>query len=178
MAKRALMIAPRNIQRTILLIRRQKVILDMDLAALYGVPTKSLNRAVSRNRDRFPPDFMFQLSQEEFASLRYQIGTSKSRGGRRYAPYAFTEHGAIMAATVLNTPRAIQVSVYVVRAFIKLREFIASHKELVHKFAELERKVSDHDDAIRSLVVTIRQLMDPPPAKKKKPFGFRPAQKA
>jgi hypothetical protein len=121
---------------------------------------------------------MFQLSQEEFASLRYQIGTSKSRGGRRYAPYGFTEHGAIMAATVLNTPRAIQVSVFVVRAFIKLREVIASHKELVHKFAELERKVSDHDDAIRSLVVTIRQLMDPPRAKKKKPFGFRPAQKA
>jgi hypothetical protein len=121
---------------------------------------------------------MFQLSQEEFASLRYQIGTSNSRGGRRYAPYAFTEHGAIMPATVLNTPRAIQVSVFVVCAFVKLREFIASHKELVHKFAELERQVSNHDETIRTLVVAIRQLMDPPPEKKKKPFGFRPAEKA
>ena len=173
MAKRALVITPRQIQRSILLIRRQKVILDMDLAGLYGVAPNSLNRAVIRNRDRFPADFMFQLSQDEFESLRYQIGTSNGRGGRRYAPYAFTEHGAIMAASVLNTPRAIQVSVFVVRAFVKLREFIASHKELVHKFAELERKVGNHDEAIRSLVVAIRQLMEPPPKKRKGHFGFR-----
>ncbi len=172
MAKRALVIAPRQIQRAILLVRRQKVILDMDLVGLYGVATKSVNRAVSRNRDRFPDDFMFQLSQDEFASLRYQIGTSKNRGGRRYAPYAFTEHGAIMAAGVLNTPRAIEVSVFVVRAFVKLREFIASNKELVRTFAELERQVGNHDEAIRSLVVTIHQLMEAPPEKGEGAFRF------
>jgi ORF6N domain len=172
MAKHAALIRPEQIERSIQLIRGQRVILDMDLAILYDVATKNLNRAVNRNRERFPDDFMFQLSDDEFTALRFHFGTSKGRGGRRYAPYAFTEHGAIMAASVLNTPRAIEVSVFVVRAFVKVREFIATHKELVHKLAELERKVGGHDEAIRSLVATIRQLMSSATDPKKGKIGF------
>ena|SRR2546422_1879071 len=152
-----------QIEPRILLVRGQKIVLDRDLAELYGVATKRLNQQVQRNLHRFPEDFMFQLSSAETEALRLQNATSKTgRGGRRFRPYAFTEHGAIMAASVLNTPRAIEVSVFVVRAFVKLREWIASHKELAQKLAEVERKVSSHDEAIRSLVVAIRQLMAPP----------------
>ena len=131
-----------------------------------------LNKAVKRNRDRFPDDFMFQLSEDEFTSLRFHFGTSKGRGGRRYAPYAFTEHGTIMAANLLNSPRAIEVSVFVVRAFVKLRELIATHKELAQKLEDLDRKVAGHDDSIRSLVTAIRSLMAPPPEPKRGKIGF------
>jgi hypothetical protein len=163
-----------QIEPLILTIRGQKVLLDRDLAALYGVPTKRLNEQVRRNRERFPEDFMFQLSKEEFENWRSQIATSNpsARMGLRRRPYTFTEHGAIMAAAVLNSPRAVEVSVFVVRAFVKLRRWLADHKELSGKLTELERKVAGHDDAIRQLVAAIRQLMAPPPDTKRGKIGF------
>ena len=166
-----------RIQQSILLIRGKKVMLDADLAQLYGVSTKRLNEQVRRNRDRFPEDFMFQLNPAEAGVLRSQFATSKTgRGGRRYLPFAFTEHGAIMLAAVLNTPRAIEVSVFVVRAFVKLREMLASHKELAVKVAELERKIGSHDEAIRSLLSAIRHLMIEP-ASPRKQIGFQVREK-
>ena len=153
-------------------VRGQRVILDSDLARLYGVPTKRLNEQVQRNIARFPEDFLFRLTSAEAESLRSQFATSKvSRGGRRYLPHAFTEHGAFMAASLLNSPRAVEVSVFVVRAFVKLRQLVLSHKELAGKLDQLERKFAGHDDTIRQLVAAIRQLMAPPdpPAK---PMGF------
>src|SRR5687767_168242 len=125
-------------------IRGERVILDSDLAAIYGVETKALNRAVKRNLERFPFDFVFQLTKKEVGALRHQFGTSSSHGGRRYLPYAFTEHGAIMAANVLNSKQAVEMSVFVVRAFVKLRDTLATHKELAEKLSELERKVGTH----------------------------------
>jgi len=162
-----------RIERAILLIRGEKVILDADLAELYGVATKVLNQAVKRHLERFPKDFMFRLTDQEAAALRSQSVTSKrKRGGRRYAPYAFTEHGAIMAATVLNSPRAVQVSVYVVRAFVQLRQALAQHTELAAKLADLERKVGDHDQKILAIIQAIRELMTPPTRPPRKPIGF------
>jgi phage regulator Rha-like protein len=152
-----------RIESRILMIRGHKVVLDADLATLYGVPTKRLNEQVKRNAERFPEDFVFQLTEEEAESLRSQFATSnRGRGGRRYRPYAFTEHGAIMAANVLNSARAIHMSVYVVRAFVRLREILASNKRLAEKLAELERKVASHDGHIQSLFEAIRQLMSQP----------------
>lgn len=163
-----------EIERRILTLRGQKVMLDSDLADLYGVTTKRLNEQVRRNLGRFPPDFMFQLSAEEASALRSQIATSKrGRGGRRYAPYAFTEHGAIMLANVLNTLRATEVSVYVVRAFVRLRQVVTTNREVAAKLAELERRVARHDDAIRSLVDAIHQLMDAPSPPAHRRIGFR-----
>lgn len=151
-----------RIERAILLVRGQKVILDTELARLYGVAVGRLNEAVKRNIERFPGDFMFQLSFQELRGLRSQIAISnKGRGGRRYMPYAFTEHGAIMAANVINTQRAIEVSVYVVRAFVKLRTVLSTNKTLADKLAELERKLASHDEHIGSLFEAIRQLMAP-----------------
>ena len=164
----------------ILLLRGQKVILDADLAELYGVSTGRFNEQVRRNRDRFPSDFMFQLTNQEVERLRSQIAISigemrlVGRGGRRYLPHAFTEHGAIMAATILNTPRAIEVSVFVVRAFVRLREMVAANKELSKKLDELERRVSHHDDAITHIVKAIRELAIPPEPKPKRRIGFVP----
>jgi phage regulator Rha-like protein len=160
-----------RIANQILLIRSQKVILDTDLAELYGVPTKVLNQAIKRNIDRFPEDFMFQLNQKEFNNLRSQIVTSKYRGGRRYLPYVFTEHGAIMVASVLNSPKAVEVSILVVRAFVKLREILSTHKELALKLDQLERKIAIHDDTIQSLITAIRELMEPPEPRKRA-IGF------
>lgn len=155
------------------LIRGHKVMLDADLAELYGVPTKALNQAVKRNAERFPADFMFQLSADESLALRSQTVTSNTsgRGGRRYSPRAFTEHGALMAATVLNSPRAVEMSVFVVRVFVQLREFLATHRELAAKLDELERKLSTHDQAIAGLIDAIRQLTATPPHKAR-PIGF------
>jgi len=135
--------------------------LDSNLAAIYGVPVKALNQAIKRNAERFPEDFVFQLTTAEFTRLRSQIVTSKVRGGRRYLPYAFTEHGTIMAANVLNSTQAVQMSVFVVRAFVKLRELLATHKELAVKLTELERKVGTHDKAIVSIIAAIRGLTEP-----------------
>jgi phage regulator Rha-like protein len=161
----------------IFLVRGQKVMLDADLAELYGVTTKRLNEQIKRNIDRFPPDFTFRLTAKEHDSLRSQFATSKEtlgRGGRRYLPYVFTEHGAIMAASVLDSERAVQVSIYVVRAFVQLREMLSSNKALARKLNELERKLTTHDHAITELIEAIRQLMTPPEPKKKRPIGFAP----
>ena len=157
-------------------IRGERVILAADLAKIYGVETKALNRAIKRNADKFPSDFMFQLTAGEQEALRCQIGTSNiGRGGRRYLPYAFTEHGAIMAATLLNSPRAVEMSVYFVRAFVKLRELLVSNKELARRLDELEarieKKLATHDHAIAAILSAIRQLMNPPPPKRR-PIGF------
>jgi len=159
------------IEQRILLIRGQRVMLDADLAALYGTTTKRLNEQVKRNLDRFPEDFMFQLTKKEKAEV---VAICDHLANLKFSPVlpnAFTEHGAIMVASILNTKRAIQVSVFVVRAFVKLREMLATHKELAHKLTELERKLQNHDESIQSLVVAIRQLMAPREAKKR-PIGF------
>lgn len=170
----ALPLPVEHIAQSILLIRGHKIILDAELAALYGVTTKRLNEQVRRNLDRFPQDFMFQLTDQELAHLRSQFATS-SWGGRRYAPYAFTEHGAIMAAAILNSPRAIEVSVYVVRAFVQLRELLTANTALASKLEELERriehKLASHDQAITGILNAIRQLMNPPDPKRR-PIGF------
>ena len=166
-----------QIERQIHAIGGQKVMLDSDLAALYGISTKRLNEQVKRNRRRFPADFAFQLSRSDAEFLRSQFATSKShRGGRRYLPYAFTEHGAIMLASVLNTPRAIDVSVYVVRAFVRLRQMLAYQKDVAPKLAELQRRVAGHDEALSSLVEAIRRLMEPP-EKGRRSIGFRVQQR-
>ncbi len=167
------MIPSERIEQSILLIRDQKVILDKDLAEFYGVTTKRLNEQVKRNSDRFPADFMFQLTDKEYESLRSQSATIKSGRGRhrKYAPYVFTEHGAIMAASVLNSPKAVEMSVLVVRAFVKLRHILTTHKQLATKLNELEGKVSGHDQSIRAIFESIRQLMDEP-VKKKRKIGF------
>jgi hypothetical protein len=146
------------------------------LAELYGVSTKRFNEQVRRNLARFPPDFMFHLKNQEAAILRSQIATSSAWGGRRYLPYAFTEHGAIMAATILNSPQATEFSVYVVRAFVRMRELAATHKALAAKLNELEARVESrldaHDEAIVEILQVIRELMTPPPQPKKRPIGF------
>jgi len=179
-----------KIERAILLVRGEKVILDRDLAHLYGVPTKRLNEQVKRNIDRFPEDFLFQLTWEEAMASRSQLATLErdgkhSEGSRsqsatlkrgrniKYRPWAFTEHGAIMAATVLNSPRAVQVSVYVVRAFVRLRRMLLGHKVLAAKLDKLENQVGKHDRQIVALVNAIRQLMEPPPEPPKKRIGFQ-----
>jgi len=171
----ALMAVPDNsIEGMIMLLRGERVILDADLGGLYGVPTRALNQAVKRNLERFPADFMFLLTSEEAARLRSQTVTSKSgRGGRRYTPYAFTEHGAIMAANVLNSPRAVRASVFVVRAFVRLRRMLFQHKELAARLDELERKLEGHDRQIIALVDAIRQLMAPPQGPPRRRIGFQ-----
>ncbi len=164
------MLIAKIIERKIYLVRGQKVMLDSDLAELYDVTTKRLNEQVRRNSDRFPADFMFQLSSDEFESLRSHFATLKQGRGyhRKYLPYAFTEHGALMAASVLNTSRAVEVSLYVVRVFVKLREMIATHKDLAKKLEELERK---YDSQFRVVFDAIRALVAEPELKEKK-IGF------
>jgi len=168
------------VESRILLLRNQKVILDNDLAELYGVPVRRLNEQVKRNRERFPADFMFQLNLEEREFLRSQIATSKpGRGGRRYAPYAFTEHGAIMAATVLNSERAVEMSVFVVRAFVRLREVLSTNQQLASKLDELEQRLDIHDASIQDLLEAIRELMAPGlPSGRKIGFQLPPGVKA
>jgi hypothetical protein len=154
-------------------MRGQKVILDSDLAQLYGVTTKRLNEQVKRNGGRFPGDFMFQLTDEEAKTLRSQTATSKKgRGGRRYNAHAFTEHGAIMAATVLNSEKAVQMSIYVVRAFVKLRQLMAPFKEMEKQLSAIQKTLQAHGKQIISLWEMVRLLMPPPEAKPKRPFGF------
>jgi len=161
-----------RIERLIYLIRGQKVMLDSDLADIYGIPTHRLNEQVRRNLSRFPEDFVFQLTRQEFATLISQIAISKKgRGGRRTMPWVFTEHGAIMLASVLNSPVAVEASVRVVRAFVRLREMLASNRELAQRLDELERKFEGHDAAIRNLFEAIRQLLASPKPKRRK-IGF------
>jgi hypothetical protein len=160
-----------QVEQTILLIRGEKVILDADLAVLYGVSTTRLNEQVKRNADRFPKDFAFRLTKGEFDNLISQSATSSSKhGGRRKLPLVFTEHGAIMAANVLNSERAIQASVAVVRAFVRLRQILASNAELARKLEDLERK---YDRQFKVVFDAIRQLMTPPEPKRKQ-IGFHP----
>jgi phage regulator Rha-like protein len=159
-----------RIAGAILLLRGEKVMLDADLATLYGVETKALVRAVKRNLDRFPEDFMFQLTKAEFDNLRYQSGTSSSWGGRRFPPYAFTQHGVTMLSSVLQSERAVQVNIEVVRTFVRLRRILATHESLARKLATLEKK---YDAQFRMVFDAIRELMAPPPANKRR-IGFRP----
>jgi len=161
------------VESRILFLRRQRVVLDSDLAELYGVTVKRLNQQVQRNQDRFPADFMFRLNTKEDQILRLQIATSKKgRGGRRYPPYAFTEHGAIMAATVLNSKRAIEMSVFVVRAFVRMREMLLKNRQLAAKINELDRRLETHDTAIQDLIEAIKELMTPGETSKRK-IGFQ-----
>ena len=158
----------------ILLLRGKKIILDSDLAELYGVSVKRLNEQVKRNPHRFPPDFVLRLNAREAESLRSQIATSKTgRGGRRYLPFAFTEHGAIMAATVLNSKRAIQTSVFVVRAFVRIREMLAANPQIAAKLAELETRLEAHDARIDDIVRALRQLLAGPEKHRPQRIGFQ-----
>lgn len=159
----------------ILLIRGEKVMIDADLAELYGVATKALNQAVKRNSERFPDEFMFQLSPIEKDEVVTNCDHLARLKFSKTMPYAFTEHGALMVASVLNTQRAVEVSLYVVRAFVKLRELLASNKELAAKLNELEHKLESHDQAIAGLINAIRELMRPPEVKQR-PIGFVPPQ--
>jgi len=168
-----------DLAQIILILRGQRVVLDTNLAALYGVTTKRFNEQVKRNRHRFPDDFMFQLTTAETLALRSQVATSKragvGRGGRRTRPYAFTEHGALMAATVLNSPRAVEMSIYLVRAFVRLRELLASNAVFERRLNEierrLERKLVTHDEAIAAILSAIRSLMKSP-TPKRRGIGF------
>ncbi len=159
-----------RITQSILFIRRQKVMLDADLAALYGVDTRVLVQAVKRNGDRFPPDFMFQLTKQEFGDLRSQLVTS-SWGGRRYPPYAFTEQGVSMLSSVLRSKRAILVNIEIMRAFVHLRRLLASHADLARKLAALETK---YDAQFKVVFEAIRELMAPTEGEAKRPIGFTP----
>jgi phage regulator Rha-like protein len=161
-----------RIENSILLIRGKKVMLDADLATLYGVSTKRLNEQVKRNRDRFPVDFMFQLTENEKAEVVANCDHLKRLKFSPNLPYAFTEHGAIMLATVLNSPVAVQASIQVVRAFVKLRQILATNKDLAHKLEQLERKIEKHDEEIKAIFNAIRQLMTPPEKPKRK-IGFK-----
>ena len=160
-----------DIENKIYVIRGERVMLDSDLAKVYGVETGMLNRAVRRNANRFPADFIFQLSDEEFDSLRRQIGISKTRGGRRYAPLVFTEHGAVMLASVLNSPAAVEASIVVVRAFIRMRTLLALHKELAERVAELEKVTDYHEQKFGVVSDLLSQIMRDPKYLKRK-IGF------
>ena len=170
------LISTERIARAILVIHREKVILDSDLAALYGVSTGNLNKAVKRNAERFPADFMFQLDAEEVANLKFQFGIS-SWGGRRRRPYAFTEQGVAMLSSVLNSERAVKVNIAIMRAFVKLRKTLDTNRELAKKFTELEQRVGKHDEEIAAILEAIRQLMAPP-EKHRREIGFHVREKA
>ena len=172
MQSRPIVVPVELVERKIYFIRDQKVMRDSDLAGLYHVPTKSLNLAVKRNAKRFPGDFMFRLTKKEDDSLRFQIETSKpSRGGRRYLPYVFTEHGVAMLSSVLGSDRAVQMNIVIIRAFIKLREILATHKELAQRLDKLERKYEGHDNELRALFEAIRSLVSVPASPKRR-IGF------
>ncbi len=160
------------IENRIFLIRGHKVMLSPHLAELYGVFPKVLIQAVKRNKERFPNDFLFQLNNKEYEILKSQIVTSSWGGARRAKPYAFTEQGVAMLSSVLNSPRAIQVNIAIMRAFVKLREILSTHKELAHKFKQLEKRVGRHDEEIEAIFDAIRQLMAPPPEPPKRKIGF------
>jgi phage regulator Rha-like protein len=180
MKTKTIIIPHQPVEDLIHTLRGQRVILDTDLAQVYGVLTWRLNEQVKRNQERFPADFMFQLTNDENKSLTSQFAMSKKgRGGRRTLPYAFTEHGAIMAANVLNSPRAVQMSVFVVRAFIKMRETLGENRHLAEKLTELERRLTGrldvHEQAIVHILDEIKKLMEPlppPPEPKRREIGF------
>lgn len=174
----AQMVLIKPVEPKILILRGARVLLDSELAELYGVQVKRLNEQVKRNAERFPHDFMFQLSPGEDKNLRSQFATSRSsHGGRRHLPYAFTEHGAIMAATVLSTKRAIEMSVFVVRAFVRLRDMLATNKKVAGKLVELEHRLKGHDASIQAIIEAIHELMAPEPRKRRR-IGFRVPMRA
>jgi hypothetical protein len=174
--KKQILIPAERIERSILILRGHKVLLDEDLAEIYGVTTTRLNQQVRRNLERFPKDFSFVLTRQEFANLKLQFATSSSSwGGRRKPPRAFTEHRAVMAASVLNTPIAVAASIQVVRVFVQLRQMIAGHEDLRLKLEELEKKFGEHDKKFVLVFEAIRQLMAPPTDPKRKGrIGFQP----
>lgn len=162
----------KRVDSIIHVIRGQRVIIDSDLAVLYGVPVKHLNQQIKRNARRFPPDFLFQLSPVEYENLRSQIVTSSSsHGGRRYMPRVFTEHGAVMAANILNSARAIKMSIFVVRAFVRMREAFTTNQQLLAKLSELEQRIDEHDVEIGDVFEAIRELTAPLPANGRR-IGF------
>ena len=166
-------VAEERILKFIMVIHGEKVILDSDLAQLYGVETRRLNEQVRRNHDKFPNDFMFQLTKDEFTNLKSQIATSSSSwGGRRKPPLVFTEHGALQAANVLNSHQANKMSVFIIRAFIRLREMVLTNEKLARKVDQLENRVSDHDEILLELIKEIRKLVDTPKPGNKKSIGF------
>ena len=162
-----------SIQERIHVIRGQRVLVDADLAEMYGVVTRRLNEQVRRNKDRFPPDFAFVLTEAEFANLKSQSATSSSSwGGRRKLPYAFTEDGAIMAANVLSSSTAVQVSVHVVRAFVSMREMLSVHKDLAGKINALREQYREHDEIINEILAAISELARPPGVQSGQQIGF------
>jgi len=163
-----------TIDQRILMIRGERVIIDSDLAELYGVPTKRLNEQVKRNRERFPPDFMFQLTPEEKDEVMAECDHLQSLKYSKTMPYVFTEHGSIMAASVLNSERAVEVSVFIVRAFVKLRRVITEHKELSGRITRAERRLAEHDEKILSMMSLMKQLTRTAPPGKKRRIGFIP----
>ncbi len=165
-------ILPERIESRILLIRGQKVMLSFDLASLYDVPAKRLNEAVKRNRERFPLDFMFQLSKQEHANLKSQIATSSWGGARRARPYAFTEEGVAMLSTVLRSDTAVAVSLQIMRVFVRLRRLLATHEPLRRKLQALERKLADHDEKFAVVFDAIRQMLEQPAAPPKSRIGY------
>ena len=166
-------ISSQEIEKAIHVIRGQRVMLDSDLAKLYGVTTRRLNEQVQRNKDRFPEDFAFQLTQQEFTALMSQIATSKGgRGGRRKRPWVFTEHGVAMLSSVLRSPTAARVNIGIMRAFVRLRRLMATPGELVEQLARLTETVQLHDDQIQAITEVLRQLMQPPPKRPKRKIGF------
>jgi GAF domain-containing protein len=198
-------VAAERIEQAILLVRGHKVLLDSELARLYGVETKALVRATKRNRERFPADFMFQLTREEWAALkcrigaldlRCQIGTSSqergtratnhsravvtpesaSHGGRRHAPYAFTEQGVAMLSSVLRSPRAVQVNIEIMRAFVRLRHVLAVNADLARRLDEVEQRLGEHDEQFVQVIRAIRELMQPPPGPPRRRIGFHAAE--
>jgi len=161
-----------KIERRIYSIRGVRVILDTDLAVLYGVSTKRLNEQFRRNRKRFPDDFAFQLTPEETAALRSQIATSSSHGGRRYRPWAFTEHGALQAANILNSANAVHMSVFVIRAFVKMREQLVTNATILKRLAEIDKSLLVHDSALRDVYQKLLPLLSPPPDPPRRKIGF------
>ncbi len=163
------------VERVIVTARGQRVILSSDLAGIYGVEPRVLNQAVKRNAERFPPDFAFRLTRGEAAEVqrsRSQSVTLKRGANVKYPPLAFTEHGAIMAATVLNSRRAVQMSIFVVRAFLKLREWVAGRAELSARLTQVERRVGEHDHELKAIIQVMRQLLDPPEPSRRRRIGF------
>ena len=173
MSNKLSVVPSERIEQAILLIRGHKVMLSTYLAALYGVEPRVLMQAVKRNRERFPSDFMFQLNKTEFANLKSQIVTSSWGGLRRASPYAFSEQGVAMLSSVLHSKRAIQVNIAIMRAFVKLRYILSTHKTLAYKLNELEKKIEKHDQEIKSVFEAIRQLMEHPEPKRSR-IGFHP----
>ena len=167
-----------NLEAAIHLIRGQRVMLDADLAMIYGVTTKRLNEQLKRNRLRFPPDFAFQLTVQEFRNLKSRIATSSSHVGKRKLPLVFTEHGALMLASVLNSEIAVQASVRVVRAFVRLREMVAANAQLAAKLQELERRLDSHDEGIAYLFAALKQLLEPSEPPKRREIGFHVRENA